>query len=930
MRFATQPKILGPNRASIIATAIQLLCLCLGSSFVVAQSDAPSARIVTKPRTAANDQFGIAAVAFGENFLVGASGDDTGARDAGALFLVYGESGRILRTIANPDPATSDRFGSVVAASGQVVVVGVPNRNIARTADAGAVYIYGAQLDRPLVIQNPTPAVRDNFGFSVAAGPGTILVGAPRDDPEGTRDAGVAYLFNRESGDLVRRLHAPRLVAGDQFGASVALLGDLAVVGALRTDAGARDAGVVYLFSTESGELLHTVQRREPDAADLFGTSVAADGENVVIGAPGVDQENVRDAGAAYVFNAKNGEFIRALHKPEPIARDQFGAVVAAAGQLAFVGAPFGDVGRVRDAGFAGVFDTNTGEPRGIFQKPQPTTSDQLGRAIAAGRAGILIGVPLDDSSARNGGAAYLFAVDSAKDEEISTDGDRGEGDGTASGRDDPQEGDRPAGGDEEEKAAENDEDGDRPSDGERPSDGDGTVADRDDQQPTDRERPTDGDDRERPDTDAAFDRNASRTLAMPQARGLVGHTIPIPVVLNLAPRLVAASFDISYDATKLSVAEDAVHRHPVASDMLLQVDSQPGKLAIGLAGARPLTGVREAILVVIPFKISEDPNATATGDVVALEFTEASLLFDAGEIVTVTPKTQNGRIEIVAIDVIPGDVDQDGQLTMADVVAILRLSTGRVDVTPFVKAMADVNKDGRIGVADALAVMEEIVRAKAIPQSPVFGTVAIDIPQVEAAAGHRFSFPVDFSTGGSVRGVDLLLRYNPQTMRLLEVSPATEEGAVVADHSLLGIIRLAGVNPGGFEEFVRIDFEPVESGTHQLHVEEAHLFAGSETIITLSSLQETSLPGAFQLLANFPNPFNPETTIRYSVARPSMVRVSVHNLAGQLVETLVTQPQRAGMHQVTWQPVGQTSGIYFLVVDTGGSQRATKMMLLK
>ena len=638
----------------------------------------------------------------------------------------------------------------------------------------------------------------------------------------------------------------------------------------------------------------------------------------------------MRDAGAAYVFNAKNGEFIRALHKPEPVARDQFGAVVAAAGPLAFVGAPFGDLGRVRDAGFAGVFDTNTGEARGIFQKPQPTTSDQLGRAIAARRAGILIGVPLDDSSARNGGAAYLFAVDRAKDEETAADGDRGEGDGTVSGRDDPQEGDRPADGDEEEKAAETGENGDRPSDGQRPSDGDGTVADRDDQQPMDRERPTDGDDRERPDTDAAFDRNASRTLAMPQARGLVGGTIPIPVVLNLAPRLVAASFDIAYDGTKLRVAEDAVHRLPVTGDMLLQVDSQPGKLAIGLAGPRPLTGVREAILVVIPFKINEDPNATATGDVVALEFTEASLLFDAGEIVTVTPKTQNGRIEIVAIDVIPGDVDQDGQLTMADVVAILRLSTGRVDVTPFVKAIADVNKDGRIGVADALAVMEEIVRAKAIPQSPVFGTVAIDIPQVEATAGHRFAFPVDFSNGDSVRGVDLLLRYNPQTMRLLEVSPATEEGTVVADHSLPGIIRLAGVNPGGFEEFVKIDFEPVESGTHQLHVEEAHLFAGSETIITLSSLRETSLPDAFQLLANFPNPFNPETTIRYSVARPSMVRVSVYNLAGQLVETLAAQPQRAGMHQVTWQPVDQTSGIYFLVVDTGGSQRSTKMMLLK
>ena len=668
MRFAAPPKAHRAGRISILTAAIQLLFLCLGSSFAVAQSNTPTSRIVTKPRPVANDQFGIAAIAFGENFLVGASGDDTGARDAGALFVVNGETGRIMRTISNPDPRASDRFGSVVAVSGQGVVVGVPNKDAARIADAGAVYIYGEQLERPLAIANPTPGVRDNFGFSVAAGPGTILVGAPRADPDGTRDAGVAYLLSQESGDLVRRLHAPELAVGDQFGASVALLGDLAIVGAPRTDAGGRDAGVVYVFSTQSGELLHTLQRKERAVTDLFGTSVAAAGENILIGAPGVDRDDVRDAGAAYVFSAKSGEFMRALHKPEPVARDQFGAVVAAAGQLAFVGAPFGDLGRVRDAGFAGVFDTNTGEPRGFFQKPQPTTSDQLGRAIAVGRAGILIGAPLDDARARNGGAAYLFAIDRDADEEIAADEDLGDREGADSGRGGTQDGDRPTDGNRDDDVR-TDGDRDQPSDEERPRDGDGTVADKDDQQPTDRDRPAGDDDRERPDTGGAFDRSASRTLAMPQARGLAGSLIPIPVVLNLAPGLVAASFDISYDATKLSVANDAVHRLPVTGEMILRVDSQPGKLAIGLAGLRPLSGVREVILVVIPFGINEDANATAVGDVVALEFTEASLLFDAGGIIAVTPETKNGRIEIVALDVTPGDVDQDGRLTMSDVV---------------------------------------------------------------------------------------------------------------------------------------------------------------------------------------------------------------------------------------------------------------------
>ena len=166
--------------------------------------------------------------------------------------------------------------------------------------------------------------------------------------------------------------------------------------------------------------------------------------------------------------------------------------------------------------------------------------------------------------------------------------------------------------------------------------------------------------------------------------------------------------------------------------------------------------------------------------------------------------------------------------------------------------------------------------------------------------------------------------------MRLLEVSPATTEGTVVVDHSVPGIVRLAGVSPVGFEDFVKIDFEALRSGSPQLQVEEARLFAASATSIALSSPQQASLPEAFQLLANFPNPFNPETTIRYSVPEPSAVRVSVHNVAGQLVETLVDRPHPGGTHEITWRALGHTSGIYFLVVNAGGARRSTKMMLLK
>ena len=96
--------------------------------------------------------------------------------------------------------------------------------------------------------------------------------------------------------------------------------------------------------------------------------------------------------------------------------------------------------------------------------------------------------------------------------------------------------------------------------------------------------------------------------------------------------------------------------------------------------------------------------------------------------------------------------------------------------------------------------------------------------------------------------------------------------------------------------------------------------------------------PGTFKLYANYPNPFNPETTIRYSLpADQSTYRVviKIYNVLGQLVITLRDEQQRPGMYQLTWDgwnSMGQAvpSGVYFLTLEAGNFKATQKMLLVK
>ena len=90
-----------------------------------------------------------------------------------------------------------------------------------------------------------------------------------------------------------------------------------------------------------------------------------------------------------------------------------------------------------------------------------------------------------------------------------------------------------------------------------------------------------------------------------------------------------------------------------------------------------------------------------------------------------------------------------------------------------------------------------------------------------------------------------------------------------------------------------------------------------------------------FRLYQNYPNPFNPITTIRYHLTHPEEVKLSVYDINGRLVSTLVSEHQSSGYHEIEWQGMtdqglGVATGIYLARIEAGGSSDVIKMIFLK
>jgi len=101
------------------------------------------------------------------------------------------------------------------------------------------------------------------------------------------------------------------------------------------------------------------------------------------------------------------------------------------------------------------------------------------------------------------------------------------------------------------------------------------------------------------------------------------------------------------------------------------------------------------------------------------------------------------------------------------------------------------------------------------------------------------------------------------------------------------------------------------------------------------TSVASDAVPLTFALEVNYPNPFNPETTIEFQVAKVTEVKLEVFNVLGQRIRTLVNEAKQPGKYKVTWRAANDlglpvSSGVYVYRISAGDFVKVHKMLLLK
>jgi PKD repeat protein len=309
--------------------------------------------------------------------------------------------------ITAADGAAEDNFGMSVAVSGDTVVVGAPYDDD-KGIDSGSVYVFvsngGSWVQQAKII--PEDGMEhDGFGYSVAIDGDTAVIGATS-DLENNGHPGSAYVYVRSGGfwSQEAKLTPDDSMTGDMFGCSVALDGDTAVVGAYG-NTGSR--GSAYVFVQNGGIWSQQVGLYADDGAadDMFGYSVSIDGSSIMVGAP-YDDDSGTDCGSAYAFVNDGFDWVQQakIISGDGVGGDNFGNSVSINADTAVVGA-YGDDGNL---GSAYVFVQNGGiwSQQAKLMPAEGVVGDYIGWSVVISEDTAIVTAPFNNTLT---GVAYLY-----------------------------------------------------------------------------------------------------------------------------------------------------------------------------------------------------------------------------------------------------------------------------------------------------------------------------------------------------------------------------------------------------------------------------------------------------------------------------------------------------------------------------------------
>ena len=299
--------------------------------------------------------------------------------------------------------------------------------------------------------------------------------------------------------------------------------------------------------------------------------------------------------------------------------------------------------------------------------------------------------------------------------------------------------------------------------------------------------------------------------------------------------------------------------------------------------------GTTDEKLMYIPICISEEND-----DELCIDYTEfidldgnpVTVILDENSCISIDEmcldEDYDGECDIASI---AGDMNSDNVINVLDLIQIVNISLGTQDFD----LAADLNEDGEINVLDVVSLVNSI----------------LGLPRVNNHLDSKATLDDNtLNLEGPIGGIQFTGNMT-STLDGDDIIASNDDKSII--YNLNGTLQT---------KVFTFEISPID------------------LIVSSSSAESVNVdaisPAAFMLNSVYPNPFNPSTTVSYSIEKNINVNISIYNMSGQKVSELVNTNQTAGNYSITWDASNQPSGLYFVRLSAGNQSSSQKIMLVK
>ena len=419
-----------------------------------------------------------------------------------------------------------------------------------------------------------------------------------------------------------------------------------------------------------------------------------------------------------------------------------------------------------------------------------------------------------------------------------------------------------------------------------------------------------------------------------------IGDTIVVPINVELNQiDLYAAEIHLSSFQNNIEF-EDIIFEGFLTGDnnWSFVINEQEQVLIIGIYGSQVIN--QDGSLLALKFSVPNDLEETLFSiQVPHIELNELSGAIDIA----------NGEISINHLHF--GDVTQNNDVSMMDAAEILRYLVGDVDLNNYQQVAADVTLDQSISALDASVIAQYATGLIDTFSSlgNLTGTGELSVSNnLEYLPGEILEIPIILNSSDNFLSFEFEVSYDAEQLIYNDIEWSQLSTSFMLEQKFeSGSIRLVGssttpVDVLGILAIIKMQVsQSVDEDYIDLVIEKMRVNELEPVFDVLVSVAQevlsndiVSVPSQYELYQNFPNPFNPTTEIRYALAELSDVVVSVYDLKGRLMKTLISQKQPAGLNKILWDGtdnVGKkvSAGMYLYTIEAGTFRKTKKMIML-